>query len=56
MRVEEILSKAIEELKKGRPVAIAVITGKEGSGPREIGATMVVTVDGEKIGTIGGEN
>ncbi|MEM2009238.1 MAG: XdhC/CoxI family protein [Thermosphaera sp.] len=54
MRVEEILSKAIEELNKGRPVAIAVITGKEGSGPREIGATMVVTVDGEKIGTIGG--
>ncbi len=54
MRPEEFYGRIIEELSKGNPVAIATLISKEGSGPREIGASMAVTVSGEKIGTIGG--
>ncbi len=54
MRPEELYGRIIEELNKGNPVAIATLISKEGSGPREIGAMMAVTVSGEKIGTIGG--
>jgi xanthine dehydrogenase accessory factor len=54
LKLEELFGRIIQELNKGNPVAIATIIGKEGSGPREIGASMVVTVDGERIGTIGG--
>ncbi|HIE56241.1 MAG TPA: XdhC family protein, partial [Chromatiaceae bacterium] len=34
--------------------ALVTIVGKEGSGPRDLGATMIVTVDGKVYGTIGG--
>ncbi len=44
----------VEELEKRRPVALATIVNKEGSGPRDLGASLVYTVDGVKIGTIGG--
>jgi xanthine dehydrogenase accessory factor len=50
----QIYKKIIEELEKRNPVAVATIVGKEGSGPRDLGATMIITVDGKKYGTIGG--
>ncbi len=49
-----IYKKIVEELEKRNPVALAIITDKEGSGPRDIGASLLLTVSGEKIGTIGG--
>jgi len=44
----------VEELRRDNPVVLAIITSKEGSGPRDVGAVMAVTVDGRKIGSIGG--
>ncbi len=38
----------------GRRVAIARVIGVEGSGPREAGATMVVSEDGEVAGSVSG--
>lgn len=49
-----IYKKIIEELEKRKPVALVTIVDKEGSGPRDIGSSMVYTTDGAKIGTIGG--
>lgn len=49
-----LYKRIIEELEKRRPVALVTIIGKEGSGPRDLGASMVVTVDGRVYGTIGG--
>ncbi len=50
----ELYRRIVEELEKRNPVAVATIIGKEGSGPRDLGATLVYTVDGRKYGTIGG--
>jgi xanthine dehydrogenase accessory factor len=38
----------------GRRVAIARVIGVEGSGPRDPGATMVVSEDGEVAGSVSG--
>jgi xanthine dehydrogenase accessory factor len=38
----------------GRRVAIARVVGVEGSGPRDAGATMVVSEDGEVAGSVSG--
>jgi xanthine dehydrogenase accessory factor len=38
----------------GRRVAIARVIGVEGSGPRDAGATMVVSEDGEVAGSVSG--
>ena len=38
----------------GRRVAIARVIGVEGSGPREAGATMAVSEDGEVAGSVSG--
>ncbi len=38
----------------GRRVAIARVVGTEGSGPRDPGATMVVSEDGEVAGSVSG--
>ncbi len=50
----ELYKRIVEELEKRRPVALVTIVGKEGSGPRDLGASMVVTIDGRVYGTIGG--
>jgi len=50
----DILFKAVEELDRGRPVALVTLVNKEGSGPRGLGSLMIVTIDGLKYGTIGG--
>ncbi len=50
----KVFETVVEELHRDNPVVIAMITSKEGSGPRDIGAVMAVTIDGRKIGSIGG--
>src|SRR3989339_693919 len=50
----EIYSKILELLKDGRPVVLATITRLSGSGPRGVGAKILVLEDGRAIGTIGG--
>lgn len=49
-----LFEKIIEELNNYRPVALVTITEKEGSGPRDPGTSIVLTIDGRKYGTIGG--
>ncbi len=49
-----LFEKIIEELNNRRPVALITIIEKEGSGPRDPGASIVLTIDGRKYGTIGG--
>jgi xanthine dehydrogenase accessory factor len=38
----------------GKRVALARVVGLEGSGPRDPGATMVVSADGEVAGSVSG--
>jgi len=45
----------IERLRRtGKRVAVARVVGLEGSGPRDPGATMVVSEDGEVAGSVSG--
>ena len=50
----EILKEMINRLESGEKVALCTLIEKVGSGPREVGAKMVVYEDGETSGTIGG--
>jgi xanthine dehydrogenase accessory factor len=50
----DVLNWALGEVSKGNRVALLMIIGKEGSGPRDIGALMAVSSTGSKYGTIGG--
>lgn len=50
----DVYGKAGELTDAGETVAIATVTGVEGSAPREAGATMLVREDGSIEGTIGG--
>jgi xanthine dehydrogenase accessory factor len=52
--METMLSEAQKRLNRGERIAIAVITKKEGSGPREVGSKILVTQDGKVYGTLGG--
>ena len=40
--------------RSGKRVAVARVVGLEGSGPRDPGATMVVSEDGEVAGSVSG--
>ncbi|MFQ6053234.1 MAG: XdhC family protein [Candidatus Bathyarchaeia archaeon] len=50
----EIFSRLYRLLGEGRCAVLCTIVGKRGSGPREVGAKMLVTPEGETFGTIGG--
>ncbi len=50
----EIFSTLLKEINEKRPVALAVIVSKLGSGPREPGAKMLILSNGKTVGTIGG--
>jgi xanthine dehydrogenase accessory factor len=54
LRPEFLYNKVVEELSRNKIVAVVTIVSKEGSGPRDLGAQMIVTEDGFKYGTIGG--
>jgi xanthine dehydrogenase accessory factor len=51
---QEIIRRLNEELGRGRTAVLCTLYFKEGSGPRDPGAKMLVTNEGEIIGTIGG--
>ena len=50
----EIIARLKEELDAGRPCVLCTLTYKEGHGPRDPGSKMLVTMEGETMGTIGG--
>jgi len=50
----EIISRIGEFLSRGQSVVLCTLVEKKGSGPREPGAKMLVTLDGKALGTIGG--
>ncbi|RJR36376.1 MAG: XdhC/CoxI family protein [Desulfobacteraceae bacterium] len=52
--MSEMYAKVFELLKEGRPVVLATITRLSGSGPRGVGANILVLDDGRTVGTIGG--
>ncbi|RLG80478.1 MAG: XdhC family protein [Thermoprotei archaeon] len=54
MSTLDILKKAVEELEKGHRVALVTVVAKEGSGPRDPGAMLLLSSSGLKVGTIGG--
>lgn len=49
-----VMRQALEEVDKGKELAIVTITKAEGSAPRGVGTTMAVLEDSSIIGTIGG--
>jgi len=51
---QEIVKRLNEALNKGEPAVLCNLIFKEGSGPRDPGAKMLVTADGKATGTIGG--
>lgn len=51
---EDVLRYAFNGVRGGRRVALCVIVRKEGSGPRDVGAKIVVYDDGRVFGTLGG--
>ena len=52
----EILNEATRLVEKGTSLALCTVVEKKGSGPRDVGAKMIVRADGTTYGTIGGGN
>ncbi len=50
----DVFGAALRALANGQGVALAAVTGVQGSTPRHLGARMAVTSAGEQFGTIGG--
>jgi len=54
MTDQELFQKLSELMARGIPACIATVTAAIGSTPREIGAKMLVCVDGVTYGSVGG--
>lgn len=52
--LEMVYQATLEAMQRGEPAAVATVIAKEGAGPREIGAKMLILADGRTVGTIGG--
>src|SRR5205814_7702925 len=52
--VKEVLADIERWRAAGKRVAVARVVGVEGSGPRDAGATMAVSEDGEVAGSVSG--
>jgi xanthine dehydrogenase accessory factor len=52
--LELVFKAAMEAIQRGESAAIATVIATEGSGPRDVGAKMLVFADGRTVGTIGG--
>lgn len=50
----EVLSRAVEPLRRGEPVVLATVTRAQGSSPRDPGASMLVLADGTVVGSVSG--
>ena len=53
-RMKEILKDLDRWRKQGKPCAVARVVDLEGSGPRDPGAAMAVSEDGEVVGSVSG--
>ena len=51
-----IVRRALDELRAGRPVALASLLATRGSMPRAAGARMLATAGDGCLGTVGGGN
>ena len=54
MTTQEVFRKLAELTANGIPACLATITETVGSTPREIGAKMIVCIDGATYGSVGG--
>ena len=54
MAKPDVFGQALRALERGRGAAIACVTGARGSTPRHLGARLMLTDDGEQVGTVGG--
>ena len=52
--MKEVLGQVERWRQEGRRVALARVVGVDGSGPRQAGATMAVSEDGEVAGSVSG--
>lgn len=52
--MQDVLAVAAEWVRRDRPFALATVTAIGGSAPREVGASMIVSVAGEVFGTVSG--
>jgi xanthine dehydrogenase accessory factor len=52
--MKEVLNDIERWRRQGKEVAVARVIGIEGSGPRDPGATMAVSSDGEVAGSVSG--
>jgi xanthine/CO dehydrogenase XdhC/CoxF family maturation factor len=52
--VKDVIGDIERFRRAGKRVAVARVVGLEGSGPRDPGATMVVSEDGEVAGSVSG--
>ena len=52
----EILNEAARLIERRTSLALCTVIEKKGSGPRDVGAKMIVSGDGATYGTIGGGN
>jgi xanthine dehydrogenase accessory factor len=52
--MREILARAADWVRGGTPFAMATVIAVSGSAPREVGATMIVSADGEVFGNVSG--
>lgn len=50
----DVLHHAVEQLRAGKPVALATVVKADGSSPRDPGASMVITTDGAVFGSVSG--
>jgi len=54
LSMTEIFAKLTGLLREGKKAILCTIIEKEGSGPRDVGAKMLIDPEGKTIGTIGG--
>ena len=52
--LERVYEAALAAIRQGEPAAVATVIGTSTSGPRGVGAKMLVYGDGRTVGTIGG--
>ncbi|MDJ1113959.1 XdhC family protein [Microbacterium dauci] len=52
--MQEILAKAADWVRDGRSFAMATVVATSGSAPRDVGASMIVSADGEAFGNVSG--
>jgi xanthine dehydrogenase accessory factor len=52
--LERVYEAALGAMRRGEPTAVATVIETYGSTPRQVGAKMLITADGQTVGTVGG--